>query len=304
MPPIVDPNIARKRKILSDHISAIPEIAAGVPSFSLVEFNLTELCNRVCPFCPRVDPEVYPNRNEAISLELYEKIMADLRDIDYRGKILFSAFSEPLLHKQLDQLIKLSKQYNPKVRLESVTNGDFVTVEKLQWLFAAGLDTLLISMYDGPEQEDYFRSMREKADLRDDQVILRVRYLPPEENYGLTLSNRAGMIEMEELGVGALAEPIKEKCFYPHYQLMVDYDGSVLMCPHDWGKRLKAGNLQEQSVLEVWTSKALTFARKKLAQADRGFAPCNVCDVKGTLMGKEHFAQWQKHYGEESEAEG
>ena len=45
-------------------------------------------------------------------------------------------------------------------------------------------------------------------------------------------------------------------------------------------------------------------ARKKLAQADRGFSPCNVCDVKGTLMGKEHFAQWQKHYGEEAETEG
>ena len=33
-----------------------------------VEFNPTELCNRTCHFCPRVDPEVYPNRKLHLSL--------------------------------------------------------------------------------------------------------------------------------------------------------------------------------------------------------------------------------------------
>ncbi len=292
----VDPNIARKKKILSEHLSSVPIISEDIPSFSLIEFNLSELCNRVCSFCPRVDPKVYPNRKEYMELGLYEKIMRDLREVDFSGKILYSAFSEPLLYKQIDELIILSKKYCPEARVESVTNGDFVTVEKLRWLFDAGLDTLLISMYDGPEQFEHFDNMVQKAGLNDEQVILRARYLPPEEHYGLTLSNRAGMVDLTDLKVSALKEPIEEKCFYPSYQLMVDYDGTVLLCPHDWGKRLKTGNLREQSVQEIWTGKALTFARKRLAEANRDFSPCNVCDVKGTLMGKEHADQWQKVY--------
>jgi radical SAM protein with 4Fe4S-binding SPASM domain len=293
MSKIVDLNIDRKGKLLAGHITTVPVMTGDVPAFSLIEFNVTELCNRTCPFCPRVDPEVYPNRNEFMPLDLYEKIMKDLAQLDFSGTILFSAFSEPLLHKELDQLVLLSKRYCPDARVEAVTNGDFVTVEKLHWLFDAGLDALLISMYDGQEQESYFRGLAQEAGLRDDQVILRVRYLPPEDHFGLSLSNRAGMIVIKELGVVALPQPLKQQCFYPHYQLMVDYEGSVLLCPHDWGKRLKAGNLRDQSVKEVWVSKVLTFARKRLAQADRNFSPCNVCDVHGTKMGQEHFTEWQ-----------
>jgi hypothetical protein len=27
---------------------------------------------------------------------------------------------------------------------------------------------------------------------------------------------------------------------------------------------------------------------------DRGFKPCNVCDVNGTLMGNDHVKIWKK----------
>ena len=36
---------------------------AGFPLFSFIELNINELCNRVCPFCPRANPEKYPNQN-------------------------------------------------------------------------------------------------------------------------------------------------------------------------------------------------------------------------------------------------
>ena len=35
----------------------------GVPLFSWVDINITELCNRKCVFCPRVDENLYPNLN-------------------------------------------------------------------------------------------------------------------------------------------------------------------------------------------------------------------------------------------------
>ena len=296
----IDVNIQRKGRMLEDHLSTTLSLASSIPAFSLIEFNITELCNRTCRFCPRYNPKIYPNVNEFMDVNLYEKIIKNLKELGYSGTILFSAFGEPLLHKKLDQLIILSKKHCPKARVEIVTNGDFVTADKLRWLFGAGLDILLISMYDGPRQNDHFLRLKQEVGLRDDQLILRVRYLPPEEHFGLTLSNRAGMVTINEIGVGVLTEPLKEKCFYPFYQLLVDYDGTVLLCPHDWSKRFKAGNLREHSILEVWISKVLTFARKRLAQADRNFDPCRLCDVKGTLMGEEHAALWEAFYQSEA----
>ena len=78
--------------------------------------------------------------------------------------------------------------------------------------------------------------------------------------------------------------------------MFVDYMGEVIICSHDWGKKLIAGNLKKKSVVEVWTGRIMNNVRKKLAVEDRGFSPCNECDVKGTFMGGEHFKKWQECY--------
>ena len=298
----LDQNIPRKGKVLKDHFQETNGDATAPPFFSLIEFNLSGLCNRTCVFCPRVDPNIFPNINEHLPVELYERVMGELAEVNYDGMILFSGFGEPLLYKQVEHLIRMSKQYCPNVRNEMVTNGDLVTVERLKELFAAGLDTLLLSMYDGPEQEPYFIKMREDAGLTEDQLILRIRWLPPEENYGITLVNRSGMVEIPEAGVKALTEPLARRCFYPFYQVVVDYDGSVLLCTHDWGKKLIVGNLHDQSIHELWDSPKIQKVRMRLAKADRSMSPCNLCDADGTMMGREHFQQWMGYYGEPQEA--
>ena len=249
-------------------------------------------------FCPRVDPKIFPNINEHIPIELYEKIMKELAELDYDGMILYSAFGEPLLYKRIEELIVLSKRYCPNVRVESVTNGDYVTPVKLKSLFDAGLDTLLISLYDGSHQREIFQGMMAEVGLSESQVVLRDRWLPAEEHYGITLVNRSGMVEIPEVGIGAIKEPLKRRCFYPFYQVVVDYDGSVLLCTHDWGKKFIVGNLNHQTIHELWDNERIRKVRESLANADRSFAPCSGCDADGTLMGQEHFDQWMEHYRE------
>ena len=80
----------------------------GSPFFTWVEFSITDLCNRTCVFCPRFDPNVYPNNNEEISLGLYEKIMSELSYYDWEGGIIFSAFGEPFLHNNLLELVSMN----------------------------------------------------------------------------------------------------------------------------------------------------------------------------------------------------
>ena len=292
----VDPNIARKNAFQEAHLVNAGGLPDGSPIFSEVEFNITGLCNRLCVFCPRVDPKVFPNVNEHLDIPLYRKILTDLKDINYTGRISYSGFGEPLLNPKHLEMIRLTREILPECWLDIVSNGDRVTASVMKDLFQAGLTTLLISMYDGPEQVEYFEKMIEKSGLPRESVILRERYLPPEQGYGINVTNRAGMVSVKAVNVSVLASPMKHACYYTHYRMMIDYTGEVLLCPHDWGKRLIAGNLSQEHLVDIWTGPALSSVRNRLGAGDRAFPPCDKCDVLGTRQGGDHFKAWQDHY--------
>ena len=287
----IDPSTIRKNDIVKDKLFFYNDI----PLFSIIEFNLYGTCNRNCSFCPVSNPDVYEKKQEGISIKLFEKIMNDLVDLDYQGKILFSAYSEPMLHKEINSLISIAKQKLPTSRVEIVSNGDLITTVKLKQLFDSGLDTISISMYDGDHQIEHFNTMTAQLGLDKTQVVLRRRYYK-DGNYGITISNRSGLVDSNEYRdkneqiINAL--PLKEKCYYPFYMMLVDYTGDVMLCPHDWSKKLSFGNVKEKSIGDIWKSKALNSIRNKLSNNDRNFSPCSGCDVMGTLMGEDSFNGW------------
>ena len=79
--------------------------------------------------------------------------------------------------------------------------------------------------------------------------------------------------------------------------MVVDYNGDVLMCAHDWKKEKIVGNAKEQNIIKIWNSKIIKQSRTILAKDKRSFNPCMNCDVKGDLMGFSNFTAWQKYYG-------
>jgi radical SAM protein with 4Fe4S-binding SPASM domain len=298
----IDPSIPRKEALISKHLDESTN--QEVPPFSFVEFNLSGLCNRTCSFCPRSDATVFPNVNEHMPLGMYQSVLQDLKNINFCGTIIFSAFSEPLLYKDLDSAIQLASQYCPKARTELVTSGDKLTRDRIDALFDAGLSMLAVSMYDGPHQLEHFKSLQKESGLTDDQMKFRVRWLDAKEHFGLTLSNRAGSVEIKEAGMVALVEPLKMPCHYPFYQFVIDYDGAVLLCAHDWGKRLIVGNVNKDSILDIWNNEIIATVRKALINKSRAFPPCDRCDVHGQLIGREKFDEWIAYYGQQTKLEG
>lgn len=289
--PFIDPTIHRKRRILDDAYSATPE---GVPLPSLVEVSESGTCNRKCIFCPRSSP-AYPDIKEFIDPALIEKLASQLGALRYRGLFMYSGFVEPMLDRNIFDLVAITRRHLPDARIEMVTNGDVLDEARARRLIDSGLDTVLISVYDGPEAAQDFEELCRKAGLRDDQFILRHRYLKVEQNFGINLSNRAGMMDRAEHAIASLKEPLNQPCYYPHYTFFMDYLGDVLLCPHDWGKRFIYGNLKKQDFLDIWTAHPMNLARERLRNGDRRISPCDVCDVKGTLMGQRHAEEWRNH---------
>ena len=106
--------------------------------------------------------------------------------------------------------------------------------------------------------------------------------------FGITLSNRSGLMTDAEFKIEALKEPLKKPCYIPSYTFFLDYQGDVLMCPHDWGKKVILGDLNKEKLKDIWFSKKFMRIRKMLNKSNRNFTPCNVCDVEGTFMGEKN----------------
>jgi MoaA/NifB/PqqE/SkfB family radical SAM enzyme len=271
----------RRKSFYVDNV----QMHGDIPLFSWVDLNLTELCNRKCVFCPRVDPDLYPNQNLNMSRTLVEKIAAELEAIEYRGVVVLCGFGEPMLHPELADIVRA---FGPRIRIELVTNGDKLDATAAATLAEAGVDYFVVSMYDGPHQRTRFEKVFQDAAVDTDTYILRDRWHAEEDDFGLKLTNRAGTIHVGRQDPIVPTHP----CYYPAYSLTLDWNGDALLCVQDWNKRVKAGNVFAQSLMEIWTSPILSRYRDRLFLGKRTVAPCKNCNADGTLHGFNHRDAW------------
>lgn len=278
-------NLARKA-----HWADTVQIVDGVPLPSWIDLNVTELCNRsagsprACRFCPRIDPEVYPNQGLHMSADLIERIADQLTALNYAGAVVLCGFGEPLLHPEIRTITHLLRNQH----VEIVTNGDKLTPLLINDLIDAGADYFVVSLYDGPHQVEIMHERFTAAGAGTHHYTLRDRWYDEGQDFGLKLTNRAGTIDIGN------QDPIDKShpCLYPAYQLTVDWNGDVLLCVQDWNKRLRFGNLANQSLMEVWQGKAFHKRRRALMAGKRTAAPCSSCNADGCLHGKGHAAKW------------
>jgi radical SAM protein with 4Fe4S-binding SPASM domain len=286
-----DPEITHKKKLVDNKFQLVP--GTNIPLPSEVEISESGTCNRVCSFCPRSDPN-YLDIKEFINPELHKKLCTELAELNFSGTLRYSGFVEPLLDVNIFNLLKDARTLLKEANLAMVTNGDVLNTNRLMQLFQSGLNKLFISVYDGSEDVKKFIKMRSEAKLTNEEVIIRDRTLPIEKDFGLTISNRAGMLKNAAHKILPLNKKLNHPCYYPGYTFFMDYNGDVLMCAHDWGKKRILGNLNRNSFIEIWLSQIANISRKKLSNGDRGFSPCNVCDVHGTLIGEKHSKAWKE----------
>ena len=273
-------NIERKVPKIND-----VKIYNGFPLFSFVELNVNELCNRTCVFCPRVDPKTYPNLNLHMGLELVELISVQLESVGFNGIVNVSGTGEATLTKYLSDIVKKFGDRN--IHIEIVTNGDFLKPKLISDLYSSGLKQLVVSMYDGPEQIEYFNNLFDECGIDKDLYTLRDRWYDEDEDYGLIYTNRAGSMGEK------LLSPHERPCYYPHYAAYIDWNGDVLLCCQDmYNRTVKFGNVKDKPLFDIWVDKKLTEFRDKLVVGDRSKSPCNNCNVNGMVFGENHSKLW------------
>ena len=283
----IDPNIVHKSKTVENQIQFFQFNGQSLPLPTEIEISESGTCNRSCSFCPRSAAN-FIDKKEFITNKLHEKLCVELKELNYKGTIRYSGFVEPMLDKNIFNLINMVRNYLPESNIEMVTNGDPLNLKRLKKLFESGLNKILISAYDGKVESEELEDLCVQANLNEKQYIVRHRYYSEDEDFGITLSNRSGLMADAEFKIDALKEPLKKPCYIPSYTFFLDYQGDVLMCPHDWGKKVILGDLNKEKLKDIWFSKRFMGIRKTLNKSNRNFTPCNVCDVEGTFMGEKN----------------
>jgi radical SAM protein with 4Fe4S-binding SPASM domain len=291
-----DDFMAHRRRQEAQTISHTIDEDNPLRSIMTVELNTTELCNRTCVFCPRINPEVYPNRNLHLSAGCVAKVARDLAAFAFRGRVSFSGFGEPVLNKTFPELIRTMRAWLPDAQIDTNTNGDKLTPDVVASLYAAGLTYIYVNMYDGPDQRPHFEQLFADAGIEAGRYRLRPHWGGAHQDFGLFLNNRSGMVIDPRLGLPAIVEPIAHPCYYPFVHAMVDWNGDMLLCSNDWGRALVVGNVIEQNFADVWMSPIMLDARRKLMVGDRSRKPCATCSVNGTLSGQYGFDLLVRYY--------
>lgn len=134
-------------------------------------------CNFQCGFCLHAldrKQHGYISDVPFMSMELYRKCIDDMKRFPRKLKMLrFAAIGEPLLHKNIAEMIAYAKQAQIAQSVDIVTNATLLTQELSDRLIASELDRLRISV-EGLSAEDYAKNARAKLDF--DQFVAQIRY--------------------------------------------------------------------------------------------------------------------------------
>ena len=135
---------------------------------STVFLELTNHCNMNCDFCTN---HLMTRQKGFMKADLAKRIIDQLKEMRFKGKLITSLMGEPLLHQNFVEILKYSIKNGIKTNV--ITNYSLVPERiSIEELLNAGIETLCLS-YQTPDKdtfetrrikilfEDYFKKLKE-----------------------------------------------------------------------------------------------------------------------------------------------
>jgi radical SAM protein with 4Fe4S-binding SPASM domain len=246
--------------LLMKHLSRWQAATSDCP-ISVVAIETTQHCNRRCHYCP-VSFDAKPVR--AMEPGVFREIIGQLASIRFHGRLTYHFYNEPLLNADLEKLVAYAARYLSGVDHVIYSNGDLLTTERAESLFAAGVTKFVVTDHGGKElTEPVLRAKRRPRSLGS-RIQFR-RYTPD-----TALFNRGGLVKVEN-------QRKLKYCAYPAYELIIDVDGNVILCCNDYYGSHQFGNVMEMPILDIWNSASMSQLRNRLLRGHFDLPICQVC---------------------------
>lgn len=280
-----------------------------IPKSNEIRFETTTRCNFNCMICPR---DKLTRKIEAMPLarfkNLFGKVITETSQYD---TVTFSGFGEPLLDTTLDAKIKYVRSHGFDVLI--LSNASLLTVERFKALEEMGVKSIRISFYGmSPEVCStihgisnlnlFFRvknDLVEIAQRRGTTEILLTYNVVEGVNSSETDSwiefwkERVDLVEVwrphnwvDGRNYRVLQQEKLDTCGRPWTTpLQIQVDGTVNMCCFDFDGKLLLGDLNTQTLEEIFSSESFNKILHRHETGD--FAGSNLicqnCDQRNVI---------------------
>lgn len=242
------------------------------PSIYEIEIETVNRCNGVCPFCPVNAKE--PQRPYAkMSTDLFYKIIADLVAIDYSGMLSIFSNNEPFLDERILDFYRYAKTHLPKATTSIFTNGSLLTLDKflelIRWCDKITIDNYNDAKIVNDSLKEIYNYLQAHGELKE-----RVNFSLRLQNQVLT--SRGGQAPNKKD-----VKYVKERCLLPYRMLVIRPTGEVSLCCNDALGKYTLGDVNKQSIQEVWNSEEYNQIRREMLYNGRkNLMLCKNCDTR------------------------
>ncbi len=291
LPP--DLRFTLKDKLFYQPIIKHHAITAERPAlFDTVFFEVITKCNSRCSFCA-ASKQNEKREPLAMPFATYSKVVDELVDLGFTGRVAYHVNNEPLLFPELASFIAYAREKLPAARKQVMTNGMLLTAKRGAELIESGVDEIHVDFYRERGDQPLYPGVREFME----QTI--PSFFPNRENGKFVsadgtrrfsfkieyrflkevISSRGGTSPNKRT---ERREEVRGFCVFPWTQFNVTASGVVNKCCADLYFSDVMGNVNEESVLEIWHGERLTRVRERLLRGERAVLPnCRECDYIG-----------------------
>lgn len=255
--------------------------------------ELTNHCNQSCAMCPSQfkpdEPKGYmhPVLFRRIIDEAAEHLPVTLVPF-FRG--------ESLLHPGFRELLLYAHQKGLKP-IQLATNGKLVTSSVASWLLELPIDFISFSLPVTEQDLEssvhsfiYLRNYFKSATEVQVSTVAGRKEQWAKENFIYFWKNHADRVRiyaehskggvMGKLDVLPAPDMARRTCAKVEQDMVILWDGRVHACCYDWFRDTPLGNVNDQSIEEIWQGAEYKFLR----QQHHGERPmtdpvCSTCDM-------------------------
>ena len=261
-------------------------------TFDTVYFELRTRCNSQCSFC--MASILTDNRNDIeMDMNLYKKIIDELKEKDFSGTIGFYVNNEPLLVKNLEEFICYARYQLSNAKLRILTNGIKLNENNGRMLLNSGIDEIEVNVYQKSIDQKIPKGIikfeknvllplinRKKitSDLKFEYKNRLVHYHKVLRDIGEILTSRGGSAPNWD----DKNTTYDGHCAYPFWQINITADGRVGQCCADFYFDQSKLNCNNENIYNIWQSEFFIELRRNLINGDRSKNNlCKKCDYAG-----------------------
>lgn len=281
----------------------------GLPVHILLE--PTRACNYLCPQCPRQTFAEIKNLNKMeITLEEFKYVMRQIGR--YLLTIRFWHYGEPLINKDLAEIIRTAKEYKIFTVLSS--NCSLLAPEVGKKLIESRLDYLLVSINAATEetykiftQTEYFNAVIDnlrhfvslKKEMGSHLPFINLQFIVMRDNFkeakemkrifeyvgANKLSFKCPGFKRRELGLSNAQYQLRGLdttffCSLPYEELVICANGDVTPCALDIRNSFVMGNIFKDDFRMIWNGEKYRDFRKTVNHDINSINICVDCCKK------------------------